>query len=118
MNSKNILYLLQQAPYLDNRVFETFDAVLVAAAFDQRVSLLFRGDGVLQLLADQKPEGQRNLAKMLTSLETYEVDQIFADARSFEARGLKVADCAIAPELLSKREIAQLIARQDLVLND
>ena len=118
MSSKNLLYMLQQAPYMDNRVFEAFDALLVAAAFDQRVSLLFRGEGVLQLLATQNPKGQRNLAKMLTSLKTYEVDQIFADSRSFEARGLKVTDCAIAPELLSKREISQLISRQDIVLND
>lgn len=118
MNSKKILYLLQQAPYIDSRVFESFDALLVAAAFDQKVSLLFRGDGVLQLLANQNPDGQRNLAKMLTSLEAYEVDQIFADSRAFEAHGLKLADCAIPPQLLSKREITELITRQDLVLND
>lgn len=116
--SKHILYLLQQAPYLDSRLFEAFDALLVAAAFEQRVSVLFRGDGVLQLLADQAPVGQRNLAKMLQSLATYEVDKVYADSRAFEARGLKIADCAIEPQLVSKREIAELIAQHDLVLND
>lgn len=116
--NKRILYLLQQPPYLDNRVFEALDALLVAAAFEQQISVLFRGAGVTQLLANQTPVGQRNLAKILTSLETYEVEHIYADSRAFEANHLKLADCVIAPQLLSKREMGELINQQHLVLND
>jgi len=116
--TKRLLYLLQQSPYMNTRVFEAIDTVLVAAAFEQEVSLLFRGAGVLQLLANQAPTSQRSLAKILTSLETYEVNRIYADSRDFAAYNLKLTDCAIAPQLLSKREIGALINAQHLVLND
>jgi len=116
--TKRLLYLLQQAPYLDARAFEAIDALLVAAAFEQEVSLLFRGAGVLQLLSDQAPAGQRNLAKVLTSLDTYEVNRIYADAEDLTARRLTIDDCIISPQLLSKHEIGALINQQHLVLND
>ncbi len=116
--TKRLLYLLQQSPYMDTRVFEAVDALLVAAAFEQEVSLLFRGAGVLQLLANQAPTGQRNLAKILTSLETYEVDNIYANSSDFAANKLKLDDCVITPKLLSEREIGKLINQQHLVLND
>jgi len=118
MNAKSILYVLQQPPYLDDRVFEAFDALLVAAAFEQRVSLLFRGAGVSQLRSNQNPQNMRNLAKILLSLDAYEVQEIYADADAFEQFGQQLADCAVTPTLLSGAEISTLINAQDIVLTD
>ena len=36
MIQKNILCVIQQPPYLGNRIFEALDAMLVAAAFEQQ----------------------------------------------------------------------------------
>ena len=118
MNAKSILYVLQQPPYLNDRVFEAFDALLVAAAFEQRVSLLFRGAGVAQLLSRQAPSNTRNLAKILTSLDAYEVTEIYADSSAFATLGLSTNDCTITPKLVHAEEIAALINAQDVVLSD
>jgi len=118
MNAKSLLYVLQQPPYLDDRVFEAFDALLVAAAFEQRVSLLFRGAGVTQLLAHQDPANQRNLAKILLSLDAYEVNQIYVDAQALAKHGVTLENCVIKPTLVSGDEISTLINSQDAVLTD
>ena len=109
MIQKSILFLMSQAPYVNQRVFEAFDALLVAAAFEQKVSLLFRGNGITQLLADQAPSGQRSLSKMVLSLSAYEVEHVYADAEAFARAGLSANDCAIAPTLLARGEIIELI---------
>ncbi len=109
---------MQQPPYLNSRVFEAFDALLVAAAFEQRVSILFRGAGITQLLAGQAPSKQRSLSKILLSLDAYEITEVYADAAAFEAAGLTVADCAIGPTLLSPEAMAALINAHQIVLND
>lgn len=118
MQQKHILYLLQQPPYLSDRVFEAFDALLVAAAFEQRVSLLFRGAGVQLLLKDQQPTGQRSISKMLRSLATYEITDIYADADAMTRHGLTLDDCEIPAVLLAPGQLSALIDQQDVVLND
>ena len=117
-NQKRILYVLQQPPYLNDRVFEAFDALLVAAAFEQDVSLLFRGAGIQQLLRDQQPTAQRSLAKMLGSLGAYDVDKVFAAEQDLSSGGLTAADLAITPTALDASGIQTLVAAQDIVLHD
>ena len=48
------LYLLRRPPYSGSLAAEAIDSILVAGVFDQRVSVLFKDDGVLQLLKDQQ----------------------------------------------------------------
>ena len=118
MEAKRILGLLQRPPYVDVRVTEALDALLVAAAFEQRVSLLFRGDGVQQLLAGQAPEGQRSVAKILTSLPVYEITDVYGAAGDFRRAGVTADDCVVPPKLLDDAEVADLIAAHDVVLSD
>lgn len=115
--SKRILYLLQHPPYLDDRVAESFDAALVAAAFDQRVSLLFRGDGLQQLLAGQAESNQRNLAKMLQSLATYEITDVYVDRSDMVEQQLQTADFALAVTPVTQQAIGELLASHDIVLS-
>jgi len=114
---KRILYLLQRAPYLDDRVTESFDAALVAAAFEQDVSLLFRGDGLQQLLGQQSVTNQRSLAKMLKSLHTYEINAVYVDQADMTQQDLTVADFAIPIEPLTQQAIGELVANHDVVLS-
>lgn len=118
MIQKNILCVIQQPPYLGNRIFEALDAMLVAAAFEQQVSLLFRGEGVTALMTDQAPRNQRNLGKILLSLETYEIDQIYVDAAALAVRKIDSADCVIEAQAITSQEIGELMNSQDMVWHD
>ena len=115
---KTILFVMQRPPYLDTRVFEAIDALLVAAAFEQQVTVLFRGAGIQQLLAGQAPQNQRNLAKILTSLPTYDVHAIHVAATALDRFGLARDELAIDVEPLDDEAIAALINAHDVVLTD
>ncbi len=54
---KKFLYVNRRAPHGSIYALESLETVLIGAAFDQDVSVLFVDDGVYQLKKDQQPEG-------------------------------------------------------------
>jgi tRNA 2-thiouridine synthesizing protein C len=68
--------------------------VLIGAAFDQEVRLLFVDDGVYQLTTGQDTAevGMKNFSPTYRTLGDYEVKSIYVDKDSLEARGLTQDD--------------------------
>lgn len=120
MDSKRILFLMRQPPYHTSHALEAIESILVAGAFDQQVSVLFRDDGVWQLLVDQDGEalGQRTIGKVLKALPQYDVSALYVCASSLAERGLAPADLTLPVEVLDAAAQQRLIAGQDAVVND
>jgi tRNA 2-thiouridine synthesizing protein C len=68
--------------------------VLIGAAFDQEVSLMFVDDGVYQLVKGQDTAGigMKNFSPTYRTLGDYEVKNIYVDQDSLAARGLSGDD--------------------------
>ena len=64
--------------------------VLIGAAFDQEVSVMFIDDGVYQLVKGQDTSGigMKNFSPTYRTLGDYEVKNIYVDRDSLAARGL------------------------------
>lgn len=90
MEKKQVLFVLQHAPLGGSLARAGIDAVLAYAAFDQPVSVLFSGAGVLQLApgADCQRVGRRDLRRMIDSMPLYDIDAVFADAVALSTYGL------------------------------
>ena len=54
---KKFLYVNRKAPYGTIYALESLEVVLIGAAFEQDVSLVFADDGVFQLMKGQKTDG-------------------------------------------------------------
>ena len=133
MSKKKFLYLNRKAPYGAIYAQESLEVVLIVAAFEQDVSLAFLDDGVFQLMKDQDASatGMKGFSKTYRALGDYEVKKLYVETESLERRGLTVddlmpitwededADYAPKPSIIpvSKAELAQLIATQDVVLS-
>lgn len=115
--SKKILFLLNRAPYGSSYALEALESVLVAAAFDQQVSLLFKGAGLYQLLAGQDGAavGQRTLGKVLGALPEYGAEKFFACGPSAERLGLRLSDLILPVTWLDHEGQRRLINAQDIV---
>jgi tRNA 2-thiouridine synthesizing protein C len=76
--AKRILVVCRRAPYGESFAREALDMAMAAAAFDQRVAMLFLGDGALQLVAGQQARaiGQKALDKQLGALPLYDVAEL------------------------------------------
>ena len=91
---KKFLYLNRKAPYGTIYAWESLEVVLIGAAFDQEVRVMFVDDGVYQLTTgqDTKGMGVKNFSPTYRTLGDYEVKSIYVDKDSLEARGLTQDD--------------------------
>ncbi|MFT5612224.1 MAG: tRNA 2-thiouridine synthesizing protein C, partial [Polaribacter sp.] len=96
---------------------EGLDAVLVGAAFEQKVSLLFLYDGIYQLKADQdmRETGIKQYTKTFQALADYEVQNIYVSELCMQARSLNAFDLILETKALNRDAIASLIGVQDRV---
>ena len=91
---KKFMYLNRKAPYGTIYAWEALEVVLIGAAFDQEVSVMFLDDGVYQLAKgqDTKGIGMKNFSPTYRTLGDYEVKYIYVDRESLESRGLTAED--------------------------
>jgi tRNA 2-thiouridine synthesizing protein C len=116
--SKRLLFIQHRAPYSDDRAAEMLDALLVAAAFGQAVTVLFQDDGVWQLLPEQdgKALERKTLLAQLQALGLYDVERLYVDQQSLQERGLQNSALGLHVSRLTAAGIAPLLAEHDLVL--
>ena len=91
---KKFMYLNRRAPYGTLYAWESLEVVLIGAAFDQEVSLMFVDDGVYQLVkgCDTSESDMKNFMPTYRTLGDYGVRHMYVDQASLEARGLTTED--------------------------
>jgi tRNA 2-thiouridine synthesizing protein C len=116
---KQFLIITQSAPYGSSRAKEATDLALATALFDQQVSMLFMGDGVYQLIANQNPQAieQKSLGAMQQALPLYDVEALYVCAESLKSRGLSADELAVSVTPLSGSEITTLFKEQEHIFN-
>lgn len=116
---KRILVLLRKAPHGSIFGEEALQAVLIAGAFEQDVTVLLAGDAVFHLVDDQQPEiiGHSDVPAMFHSLEDYDVERVVVEERALAQRGLTTEDLIMKVDTVDARGLAELIDGQDIVLS-
>jgi tRNA 2-thiouridine synthesizing protein C len=116
---KKFMFVNRKAPYGTVYALESLEVVLIAATFDQDVSLVFVDDGVYELVKGQntKALGVKNFSPSYRALEGYDVEKLYVERESMASRGLTEADLLVPVEVLSSAEMAALMAEQDVVLS-
>jgi tRNA 2-thiouridine synthesizing protein C len=116
---KRFMYVNRRAPYGTIYALECLEVVLVAAAFDQDVSVVFMDDGVCQLKKNQDTTdiGMKNFSKTYGALDDYDVEKIYVEKESLDARGLTADDLVIPVEVLVADDLRDVMAQQDVVIS-
>lgn len=133
MSTKKFMYMNRRAPYGTVYALESLEVVLIGAAFEQDVSLVFMDDGVYQLTKGQSTDGigMKNFSPTYTALGDYEVNKIYIEKESLEERGLTLDDLQHlvwededddwaekdSIHLVSSAELSKIIDEQDVVLS-
>jgi tRNA 2-thiouridine synthesizing protein C len=117
-NKKSQLVLIRRSPYGSSLARAALDAALAAAAFDQAVSVLFLGDGVLQLLPDQDSIAidARNIGKLIASMPLYDIEKVYVDATALARFSLRAEDLPQVVVPLDDAALHRLITDHDHVL--
>jgi tRNA 2-thiouridine synthesizing protein C len=116
---KRFMYVNRRAPYGTIYALECLEVVLVAAAFDQDVSVVFVDDGVCQLKKNQNTAeiGMKNFSKTYGALDDYDVEKIYVEKESLDARGLTEDDLVIPVQVLAADQLREVMAQQDVVIS-
>jgi tRNA 2-thiouridine synthesizing protein C len=116
---KKFMFLNRKAPYGTIYALESLEVVLITATFDQDVSLVFMDDGVYELMKgqDTKDIGIKNHSKTYRALDGYDVEKLYVERESLQARGLTEDDLMVDVKVLSSAEMGALMAEQDVVLS-
>jgi len=116
---KRFMYVNRRAPYGSIYALECLEVVLVAAAFDQDVSVVFVDDGVCQLKKNQDTAeiGMKNFSKTYGALDDYDVEKIYVEKESLDARGLTEDDLVIPVQVLAASDLREVMAQQDVVIS-
>ena len=112
---------------------ESLEDVLIAAAFDQDVSLAFVDDGVYQILKDKNTSGidMKDFSPTYNALGDYDITKLYVEKESLQERGLSEDDLmdivyededddwAEKPSIrvVSRAEMAELMETQDVVFS-
>ncbi len=116
---KKFMYVNRKAPYGTIYALESLEVVLIAAAFDQDVSLAFIDDGVYQIAKGQRTKAidVKNFSPTYRALEGYDIEKLYVAKESLEQRGLTEDDLLVDVQVVSAAEMAELMDQQDVVFS-
>ena len=131
--TKKFLYVNRRAPYGTIYAWESLEVILIGAAFEQDVALAFIDDGVYQLAKghDTAGIGMKNFSPTYAALGDYDINKIYVEKESLEARGLTIDDLQHlvwedededwaekdSIKVVTAAELAELMEQQDVVLS-
>lgn len=130
---KKFMYINRKVPYGTIYALESLEVVLIAAAFEQDISLVFVDDGVYQLMKSQDTAGigMKNFSPAYSALGDYDVKKVYVESESLEERGLSEGNLLplsyededddwkekSSIHIVSRDELAGLMAEQDVILS-
>jgi tRNA 2-thiouridine synthesizing protein C len=116
---RKFMYVNRRAPYGTIYALESLEVVLIAAAFEQDVSLVFMDDGVYQIKKGQNTEGigVKNFSPTYRALEGYDVEKLYVEKESLESRGMTTDDLVVPVQVFDKDQLAALMEEQEVILS-
>jgi len=116
---KKFMLVNRRAPHGTIYALEALEVVLIAATFDQDVSLAFLDDGVYALAKGQKTTGieVKNFSPTFRALDDYDVNKLYVERESLQKRGLDADSLLVPVEVVDARQLGELMAQQDVLLS-
>ena len=116
---KKFMFVNRKAPYGTVYALEALEVVLISAAFDQDVSMVFIDDGVYELVRGQSTKAidMKNFSPAYRALEGYDIEKLYVDEESLQARGLTTERLLVPVEVLNSAQMAELMDQQDVVIS-
>ncbi len=92
MITKTLMFIFRQSATRNTIAKEALDALLAAAAFEQKVQVVFMGDAVWQLQSGMDPKqlALPPVSKQLAALPMYDIDTLYVHQPSAMQRGAKI----------------------------
>ncbi|PCI15989.1 MAG: sulfurtransferase complex subunit TusC [Piscirickettsiaceae bacterium] len=107
--SKKLTFIFDKPLHGNVQAQEFVDALLMAAAFDQQLTVVFVGDGVFALLKNQNPKilDMKSMSETLDTFPLYDINDVVVEQEGLDERGLVLDQLSASYTVLSREQIAQ-----------
>jgi tRNA 2-thiouridine synthesizing protein C len=114
---KRYLFVLRKPAHSGAYLQEMLDIILITAAFDQSVSILWLDDAVFSLKNQQQPERLtlKDTAAVMQSLSIYDVTELYIETESLQEYGLMAEDLCLPVQTLPRKAISEFMRGFDVV---
>lgn len=115
---KKFMFVSRKAPYGTIYGHEMQETMLISAAFEQDVSVVFMDDGVFLIKKghDTGAVNIKNFSPTYRALEGYDIEKLYVEKESLEARGLTVDDLLVPVEVVTSDQLGELMEQQDIII--
>ncbi|MFY2737644.1 sulfurtransferase complex subunit TusC [Pseudocitrobacter faecalis] len=116
---KRVAFIFSTAPHGSASGREGLDALLAASALSEDLGVFFIGDGVFQLLNEQKPSAvlARDYIATFKLMSLYDIENVWMCAASLRERGLGASTTFVTDvELLEPDALRKQLDGYDVVL--
>lgn len=119
MTEFKTLFVLSSAPYGNTKAMEILDAVLTAAAFEFKVTVLVLGCGVWQLLKEQHAAAisQKQFTDVLSGLSWYDIEELWVAEDALTSNGLTSGDLMTTCKLATSEQMQQLMTESHCIIH-
>lgn len=127
---KKAMIVVRKAPHGSIYAQEAQEVMLIVAAYEMELSVVFIDDGVYALKAgqDTKGLGTKSFMPIFTALIDWEIENVYLDEDSMKQRNLDLEQIIyigededteepVKPRVLTTTEIQALMKQQDAVLS-
>lgn len=113
---KSFLIIMQQSPYKNSLALEGLEFALALSSFEQPISILFKDEGVLQLLVKQDSDNivGKDFTKIYSDLKLFGIDNVYVEVNSMHQ--FAADELSVHPEIVDQEQIVKLIKAHDVVL--
>lgn len=113
-----VAFVFMSAPHGSAAGREGLDALLATSALTEEIGVFFVGDGVFQLLSDQKPAAilARDYIPAFKLMALYDIEECWVCAASLKERGIATPSFIIEPEILEPGALRQKLDAYDVVM--
>ena len=115
---KKFMHIIRRGPHGTIYTYEAVEMILIMAAFEQDITVVFIDDGVYSLVESQETEGIgiKGFVKTYKALDGYDVEKLYVDKTSMEERGLTPDDFIVDVEVKTSEELGKLMLEQDVIV--
>ncbi|MFP2240785.1 sulfurtransferase complex subunit TusC [Pseudescherichia vulneris] len=116
---KRVAFVFMTAPHGSSAGREGLDALLATSALTEEIGVFFLGDGVFQLLSEQKPATilARDYIPTFKLMALYDIEHCWMCAASLRERGLSASSSfIIESEILEPEALRQQLDDYEVIL--
>lgn len=127
---KKTMIVVRKAPHGSIYVQEAQEVMLIIAAYEMELSVVFIDDGVFALKSgqDTRELGTKSFMPIFTALIDWEIENVYIDENSMKRRGISKeqiitigededTEKLVKPKVLTTSEMQTIMKRQDVILS-